>query len=45
VNKGLLVKGCVILGLAALAALGWRPEVPLQDGLARTLAFFKARRG
>jgi UDP-glucose 4-epimerase len=30
---------------AALAALGWRPEVPLEDGLARTLAFFKARRG
>jgi len=30
---------------AAGAALGWRPEVPLQEGLARTLAFFKARRG
>ena len=30
---------------AAAAALGWRPEVALQDGLARTLAFFKARRG
>jgi UDP-glucose 4-epimerase len=30
---------------AAEAALGWRPEVPLQEGLARTLAFFEARRG
>jgi UDP-glucose 4-epimerase len=30
---------------AALAALGWRPEVAIQDGLARTLAFFRARRG
>ncbi len=30
---------------AAQAALGWRPEVPLDEGLARTLAFFRARRG
>ncbi len=29
---------------AAGAALGWRPEVGLQDGLARTLEFFRARR-
>ncbi len=28
---------------AARAALGWRPEVALDDGLARTLAFFRAR--
>jgi UDP-glucose 4-epimerase len=30
---------------AAMAALGWRPEVSVADGLARTLAFFRARRG
>jgi UDP-glucose 4-epimerase len=30
---------------AALAALGWRPEVSVAEGLARTLAFFRARRG
>jgi UDP-glucose 4-epimerase len=29
---------------AALAALGWRPEVALDDGLTRTLAFFRERR-
>ena len=29
---------------AAAAALGWRPEVMLDDGLARTLAFFRAKR-
>jgi len=29
---------------AAEAALGWRPEIPLQEGLARTLEFFRARR-
>jgi UDP-glucose 4-epimerase len=29
---------------AALAALGWRPEVSLDEGLARTLAFFRERR-
>jgi len=28
----------------ALAALGWRPEVSVDDGLARTLEFFRARR-
>jgi UDP-glucose 4-epimerase len=30
---------------AAAAAIGWRPEVKLEDGLARTLEFFRARRG
>ena len=30
---------------AAQAALGWRPAVSLDDGLARTLEFFRARRG
>jgi UDP-glucose 4-epimerase len=30
---------------AAGKALGWRPEVALADGLARTLAFFKQQRG
>jgi UDP-glucose 4-epimerase len=29
---------------AAAAALGWRPEVPLADGLARTLEWFRSRR-
>jgi UDP-glucose 4-epimerase len=29
---------------AALGALGWRPEVALADGLARTLDFFRAGR-
>jgi UDP-glucose 4-epimerase len=29
---------------AAAAALGWRPEVALGDGLARTFEWFKARR-
>ncbi len=29
---------------AAATAIGWRPEVSIADGLARTLAFFKARR-
>ena len=29
---------------AAAVALGWRPEMPLADGLARTLEFFRARR-
>lgn len=29
---------------AAEAAIGWRPEVALDDGLARTLDFFRARR-
>jgi len=29
---------------AALAALGWRPEVSIDDGLARTLGFFRERR-
>jgi UDP-glucose 4-epimerase len=28
---------------AARAALGWKPEVTLDDGLARTLAFFRTR--
>jgi len=30
---------------AAAKALGWRPEVPLADGLARTLEFFRKQRG
>jgi UDP-glucose 4-epimerase len=30
---------------AAAAAIRWRPEVPLPEGLARTLAWFRARRG
>jgi UDP-glucose 4-epimerase len=30
---------------AAAAAIGWRPEVALGDGLARTFAWFQARRG
>ncbi|HET9551999.1 MAG TPA: GDP-mannose 4,6-dehydratase, partial [Anaeromyxobacteraceae bacterium] len=29
---------------AALAALGWRPEVALDDGLRRTLEYFRDRR-
>ena len=29
---------------AALAALGWKPQVSIDEGLARTLAFFKAQR-
>jgi UDP-glucose 4-epimerase len=29
---------------AAQAALGWRPEVDLHDGLARTVAYFRERR-
>ncbi len=30
---------------AARRLLGWTPEVPLADGLARTLGWFRARRG
>ncbi|HTN53528.1 MAG TPA: NAD-dependent epimerase/dehydratase family protein [Anaeromyxobacter sp.] len=30
---------------AAAAAIGWRPEVTLADGLARTLEWFRGRRG
>jgi UDP-glucose 4-epimerase len=29
---------------AAAAALGWKPEVPLEEGLARTFRFFRDRR-
>jgi UDP-glucose 4-epimerase len=29
---------------AAAAAIGWKPEVPVADGLARTLDWFRARR-
>jgi UDP-glucose 4-epimerase len=35
----------VVSPAAAAQALGWRPEVPLRDGLARTLAFFTERAG
>jgi UDP-glucose 4-epimerase len=37
-------RSCVGPG-AATAALGWRPQVALSDGLARTLEFFRARLG
>ncbi len=30
---------------AAFQAIGWRPEVPVADGLARTLEFFRKQRG
>ncbi len=30
---------------AAASAIGWRPEVALADGLARTLEWFRSRRG
>jgi UDP-glucose 4-epimerase len=30
---------------AAATAIGWRPEVPLADGLGRTFEWFRARRG
>jgi UDP-glucose 4-epimerase len=30
---------------AAARALGWRPEVAIEEGLARTLEWFRARRG
>jgi len=30
---------------AAAAALGWRPEVPLEQGLRRTVEFFRGRAG
>ena len=30
---------------AAFAAIGWRPEVPLAEGLSRTLAWFRRARG
>ena len=29
---------------AAFAALGWKPEVPIADGLARTMEFFRQQR-
>jgi UDP-glucose 4-epimerase len=37
-------RSCIAPATAA-AALGWRPEVPLEDGLRRTLAFFRGRSG
>ncbi len=37
-------RSCVDPALAG-QKLGWRPEVGLDDGLSRTLAWFKARRG
>jgi UDP-glucose 4-epimerase len=36
-------RSCIDPGAAA-RALGWRPEVALRDGLARTFEWFKARR-
>jgi len=30
---------------AALAAIGWRPEVGIEDGLARTLEYFRRQKG
>ena len=37
-------RSCIDPALAG-RVLGWRPEVALEDGLARTLAWFRARRG
>ncbi|ACL65351.1 NAD-dependent epimerase/dehydratase [Anaeromyxobacter dehalogenans 2CP-1] len=37
-------RSCIDPSLAA-RAIGWRPEVPLADGLARTLEWFRAPRG
>jgi len=37
-------RSCISPALAA-TALGWRPEVALADGLARTLEHFRAKRG
>ncbi|ABC81725.1 NAD-dependent epimerase/dehydratase family protein [Anaeromyxobacter dehalogenans] len=36
-------RSCIDPSLAG-RAIGWRPEVPLADGLARTLEWFRARR-
>ncbi len=37
-------RSCIDPSAAALA-LGWRPEVSIEQGLARTFQFFKAKRG
>ncbi|GAO03774.1 NAD-dependent epimerase/dehydratase family protein [Anaeromyxobacter sp. PSR-1] len=37
-------RSCIDPSLAG-RAIGWRPEVPLADGLSRTLEWFRARRG
>ena len=30
---------------AALAAIGWKPEVAIDEGLARTMEYFRKQRG
>ena len=36
------VKGSVPMGILAKELLGWEPKVPLQEGLAKTIEYFKA---
>src|SRR6185369_15443777 len=35
-------RSVIAIGLAA-EVLGWRPEIPLEEGLRRTVEFFRAR--